>query len=233
MKFKKRKITYSHVCRGINLKGTIMATGMFVYIVILFFSAIIHEMAHGYVAYLKGDNTAKMAERISLNPIVHMELFGSVLFPAILLFLKEPIIFGWAKPVPVNRKNLKNPKTDFLLVSIAGPVSNMLLAVFSGLGMRFIKMFPNFEFSVLVESFLYIMLRINAVLMVVHLMPVPTLDGAKIITCFLPEKIAAKYLDMNPYVCLIMLLILLSPAGSSFMYPVIKFFMKFFNRIAF
>jgi Zn-dependent protease len=210
-----------------------MATNVFVHIAILFFSAIIHEIAHGYVAYLRGDDTAQKAERISLDPLVHMELFGSILFPVVLLFLEEPIIFGWARPVPVNRKNLKNPKTDFLFVAIAGPFSNMLLAVFSSLGICFIKMFPNFEFSVLAESFLHTMLNINTVLMTVHLIPIPPLDGAKIITCFLPEKIAAKYLDMNPYVCLIMLFIVLSPAANNFMYPVIDFSVKIFNRIAF
>ncbi|MDR0800301.1 MAG: site-2 protease family protein [Endomicrobium sp.] len=209
---------------------------VFEYVVILLFSVIIHEVAHGYVAHLRGDDTAKMAGRITLNPISHIELFGSILFPVMLLLLKTPILFGWARPVPLNYKNLKNPRADIPLVSLAGPASNILLAFLSGLGIRLIKVFPSFElgFGWAIKSFLYAMLIVNIVLAVINLIPIPPFDGSKIVTYFLPEKIAVKYLNLNPYICLIMLFVILSSKILwRFIYPIVNFFVVVFSGITF
>jgi Zn-dependent protease len=207
-----------------------------VYVVILLFSAIIHEVAHGYVAYLRGDNTAKMAGRITLNPIPHIELFGTILLPAMLLFFKSPVLLGWAKPVPLNYRNLKEPRKDIPLICLAGPASNILLAFLSGLGMHIVKYFPNFElrYSCLIEYSLYMMVVINVVLAVINLIPLPPFDGSKIITYFLPEKIATRYLNLNPYICLIVLCVLLpSEIVWKFIYSIANFFVAAFRIIPF
>jgi Zn-dependent protease len=209
---------------------------VFVYVVILLFSAIIHEVAHGYVAYLRGDDTAKMTGRITLNPVPHIELFGTILLPMMLLLLKVPVILGWAKPVPLNHRNLKNPRKDVPLVCLAGPASNILLAFLSGLGMRIVKYFPNFELkhNRLIEHSLYIMVGVNVVLAVINLIPVPPFDGSKIITYFLPEKIAARYLNLNPYICLIVLCVILSSKVVwKFIYSIADFFVEAFRIITF
>ncbi|MDR3256312.1 MAG: site-2 protease family protein [Endomicrobium sp.] len=209
---------------------------VFIYVVALLFSVIIHEVAHGYVAHLRGDDTAKVLGRITLNPISHIELFGSIIFPTILLLLKAPILFGWAKPVPIDYRNLKNSKTDIPLIALAGPAANILLVILSGLGIRLIKAFPNFEigFGGAIESFLYIMLVMNVVLTVVNLIPIPSLDGSKIIAYFLPEKIAVRYLSLNPHICLIVLFVLLSSGIVwRFIYPIMNFFIIIFSGIAF
>ncbi|MDR3071630.1 MAG: site-2 protease family protein [Endomicrobium sp.] len=175
-------------------------------------------MAQGFISYVRGDDTAKMAGRLTLNPMVHLDLLGSVILPTVLLLAKFPLIIGWGKPVPVNCKNLKNPKLDVLLILLAGPISSMLLAVFSGIGIRLIKMFPSFQSGLggSIGIFLYIMLGLNTLLLIVNLLPVPPLDGSKIIAYFLPEKVAEGYLGLNRYVCctILFLLVLFVPINK-------------------
>jgi Zn-dependent protease len=205
---------------------------VFIYVVIFIFSAIIHEISHGYVAHLRGDNTAKLMGRITLNPMSHIELFGSILLPAMLLFLKSPILFGWAKPVPIDYRNFKNPKLDIPLVSLAGPIANLLLALVSGFGIRLIGMFPNFEagFGAAIQSFFYILLVINVILAIINLIPIPPLDGSKVITYFMQRDLAAKYMNLNSLICLILLLLLFSLSMTwSLLYPVISFFVGTFS----
>ncbi|MDR1474365.1 MAG: site-2 protease family protein [Endomicrobium sp.] len=207
---------------------------VFIYVVVFIFSAIIHEVSHGYVAHLRGDNTAKLMGRITMNPLSHIELFGSILLPAMLLFLKSPILFGWAKPVPIDSRNFKNPKLDIPLVSLAGPSANLLLALVSGLGIRFIGMFPNFEvgFGASIQSFLYIMLIINVILTIINLIPIPPLDGSKVATYFMPRDVAVKYMNLNSFICLIALLLLLSSGGGwTLLHPVINFLVVTFSGI--
>ncbi|MDR0398868.1 site-2 protease family protein [Candidatus Endomicrobiellum devescovinae] len=209
---------------------------VFIYIVVFIFSAIIHEISHGYVAHLRGDDTAKLMGRITLNPLSHIDLFGSIILPAILLSLRSPILFGWAKPVPIDYRNFKNPKLDIPLVSLAGPSANLLLALVSGLGIRLIRIFPNFEagFGAAIESFLYIMLIINVILTIINLIPIPPLDGSKVATFFMPRNIATKYMNINSFICLIVLLLLLSSGVAwSLLYPAISFFVTIFSGISY
>ncbi len=183
-----------------------------VYIVVLLFSVIIHEVAHGYVAYIRGDDTAKRSGRITLNPIPHIDLFGSILLPASLAIMHAPVLFGWAKPVPVNFARLKNPRVDVPLVSVAGPLSNILLAVISAMLIRVINFFPGLyalEFAKSFEALLYMMVVVNIVLPIINLIPIPPLDGSKVVTYFMPRELAYKYLNINPYLCFVVLLILL------------------------
>ncbi len=151
-------------------------------IAILIFSVVVHEFSHGYAAYRLGDNTAKYAGRLNLNPINHLELFGSFLLPA-MSYLLGGFIIGWAKPVPFNPYNLRNQRWGEAIVAFAGPLSNILIALFFGILIRLSIL------SSLGESFLYIgtvIVFINLILAVFNLMPIPPLDGSKILFSVLP-----------------------------------------------
>lgn len=155
-------------------------------IAILIMSVVIHEVAHGYAALWQGDVTAKYAGRLTLNPIKHLDPFGSVILPGLLALLNTGFIFGWAKPVPYNPYNLRNQRWGELIVAIAGPISNIIIAaVFSIM----IRLAPVLGLS---QSFLEIsmvVVLINLVLAVFNLMPIPPLDGSKILfTLLSPEK---------------------------------------------
>ena len=147
----------------------------------------IHEYAHGYVAWLKGDNTAKQAGRLTFNPIAHLDIFGTLM-----LFLGP---FGWAKPVPVNPMNLDNPKRDMIYVSAAGPLSNIVLAVLFGLIFRFISFSGTAaSYSSLFLIFLQFCIIINIGLSFFNLSPVPPLDGSNILMGLLPSEKVGSYL---------------------------------------
>ncbi|MBU3969018.1 site-2 protease family protein [Patescibacteria group bacterium] len=153
-------------------------------IIILIFSVVIHEFSHGYAANKLGDPTARLAGRLTLNPIAHLSLFGSFIFPLITYSLGG-FIFGWAKPVPYNPYNIKHRYGD-ALVSIAGPGSNLLVALIFGLSVRL-----NLIYNFLPESFISIFVLIvfiNIILAVFNLIPVPPLDGSKILFNFLPNE---------------------------------------------
>lgn len=159
----------------------------FIYaLLVLLFSAILHEISHGFSAKLQGDNTAEAAGRLTLNPLPHLDPFGSVILPIILalpaLFGAPVFIIGWAKPVPFNPANLKNKKWGPALVAIAGPAANILLAVFFGLLLRFfdLSFLPSLEF------FIAIIVWINLLLAVFNLIPLPPLDGSKILFSIFP-----------------------------------------------
>ena len=150
-------------------------------IIILLFSVVIHEVAHGSVALYLGDQTAKAAGRLTLNPISHIDPFGSIIVPLLLALLNGPV-FGWAKPVPINPYNLRYHKWGELLVALAGPVSNLAIAVIFGLAIRFIDL-P----SGLLQLFSVIVL-LNLVLAIFNLIPIPPLDGSHILLTLLPAR---------------------------------------------
>jgi len=160
-------------------------------LVVLFFSVIIHELAHGSVAYSLGDPTAKYEGRLTLNPIKHIDPIGSIILPALLLILALKtgnwIIIGWAKPVPVNPYNFKDKKYGNLKVSLAGPMTNILLAIFFGLILRFLpkEIFINNQGILLALSYI---VSINIWLAIFNLIPIPPLDGSWILFSFLPER---------------------------------------------
>lgn len=157
-----------------------MDISLFIFSTIVFiFSVIIHEVAHGYCAYLQGDNTAKNAGRLTLNPIPHIDLFGSIILPVILAISHSPMIIGWAKPVPFNPYNLKNQKWGEALVAFSGPLANIIVAVVFGTIIKF-SLAPVF-----LQPFSYIVL-INLVLATFNLVPIPPLDGSKILFSFIP-----------------------------------------------
>ncbi len=157
-------------------------------IIILLFSVIIHEVAHGAVAYHLGDPTAKYAGRLSLNPLKHLDPIGSVILPLILIILRSHFLIGWAKPVPVNPYNFRDQKYGSLKVSLAGPAANFIIALFFGLILRFFS-FPIY-FSGFSLMFSYIV-YINILLAVFNLIPIPPLDGSHILFTFFPNTLTA------------------------------------------
>lgn len=161
-------------------------------VVVLLFSAIIHEYMHGWMAYRLGDNTAKDAGRLTFNPLAHLEWFGSFFLPLSMIITRMPFVFGWAKPVPYNPYNLRDRKYGDAKVALVGPLANFIVALFFGLILRF---FPNFNLTF--SGLLMIIVQINLVLMVFNLIPIPPLDGSKILGVFLPPTLREKYLHLE------------------------------------
>jgi Zn-dependent protease len=154
-------------------------------IVILILSVVMHEVSHGLMAYWLGDPTAKYADRLTLNPLKHLDPLGSVLLPFLLVVANSPVMFGWAKPVPYNPYNLRNQKYGPALVGAAGPLSNLLLAVVAGVAIRILLGLQVAENSG-VYFVLALVIFINLMLMVFNLMPIPPLDGSKLLYAILP-----------------------------------------------
>lgn len=174
------------------------------FIIILIFSVIIHEISHGYMAEKLGDPTARMAGRLTLNPTPHIDLFGSFILPLLLIVSNAGFVFGWAKPVPYNPYNLRNQKWGPGLVAAAGPLSNLFLALVFGLGIRFGAV------AGLPVAFLdicYIVVLLNVVLAVFNLIPVPPLDGSKVLATFLPYRYLRRMDALQPYGFVILLVI--------------------------
>jgi len=180
-------------------------------IAILLFSVIIHECAHGVVALWFGDDTAKRAGRLSLNIVRHIDLMGTVILPLFLLafymIAGSGIIFGWAKPVPVRVSNLRNPARDYTFVSLAGPLSNILLAfVFAFMVPLSIMMLKGLGAPFSVALFIcFFGVKINIILAVFNLLPIPPLDGSHVLAYLLPHRIALRYQAIARYGILIIL----------------------------
>ena len=162
-------------------------------IVALVFSIIIHEVAHGYAAYRLGDPTARDANRLTLNPLAHIDLMGSVLLPLFLILIKSPILLGWAKPVPFNPGYFRDVKKGIMIVGLAGPASNLLLAAIVG---TIIRIFP---FEGIIGLFLVYTCIINVVLAIFNLIPIPPLDGSRVAIGFLPSHLVPAYLRLERY----------------------------------
>lgn len=207
-----------------------------------------HEAAHGFVAYRKGDPTAKMLGRLTLNPLAHIDLFGTVILPALFFFLTG-FIFGYAKPVPVNFLNLHRPKKDMIWVAAAGPGTNLALALLSGLLLRIlITVQPELQLyrqigiasldwnlSTLILLPIIEMLRysviINLVLMIFNLIPVPPLDGGRVMVGLLPEKQSNVLSAVEPYGFLIILFLLFIDPFKSAMHYTMGSLISFFYGV--
>jgi len=187
-------------------------------IIILIFSVVLHEVSHGVVANALGDPTAKNAGRLTLNPIPHLDPIGSILLPGFLILMSQlgggGIIFGWAKPVPINPLNLRNKKYGSALVSLAGPGSNLTIALIFGLALRFL---PLAELSpALVLVFSYIVL-LNIFLAVFNLLPIPPLDGSHILFTFLPRSFDALRIFLSRFGLFVLLFIIFFFFGFVFL----------------
>ncbi|MEI6219655.1 MAG: site-2 protease family protein [bacterium] len=162
---------------------------------ILLFSVIVHEVAHGYVAYRLGDPTAQMANRLSFNPLNHIDPVGSIILPLLLIWQESPIFLAWAKPVPVDRGYFRHPRRDDLLVSVAGVTANMVMALAAAVAFR---MFGQLHNSAL-DLFLYLFCSINVGLAVFNMVPVPPLDGSHVLAALLPPEAARAYEQFSQF----------------------------------
>lgn len=185
--------------------------GFFIFI----YSIIIHEIAHGLVAERLGDPTARLSKRLTLNPIPHIDPTMSILFPLLLILSGSPIIFGSAKPVPIDPYNLRNPKKDMGLIGLAGPVSNLLLAVLISLITRLF--FPYIQYSAFLEIARFAV-QINIVLAIFNLIPLPPLDGGRVAVALLPERYGQGLASLERFGILIVIFLLLFP-NSLFSLP--------------
>lgn len=188
------------------------------FIPILIFSVVIHECAHGWAALKAGDPTAKMMGRITLNPIPHIDLIGSIVLPLFLLLSGSSFLFGWAKPVPVNPSYFKNYRRDEIRVSFAGPASNLLLSLlFLILAVMFIIVGSGSE---LLIRLLRIGMLLNLVLAFFNLLPIPPLDGSHILENILPANYARFFAMIRPYGFIILLLFFMTPLFDYIYIPV-------------
>lgn len=175
------------------------------------FAITLHEAAHGYVARYFGDMTAYQQGRISLNPIRHIDPFGTILLPILTMWMGG-ILFGWAKPVPVNFAALRNPKKDMLWVALAGPASNFFMALCWALIAKIAVVFPENYYTESMLGMAKIGININVVLMVLNLLPLPPLDGGRIAVSMLPHRQAYQLAKVEPYGMFILIFLAVTPA---------------------
>ncbi len=169
-------------------------------LVLLFFSITLHEVAHGYVAYRFGDQTAKLQGRLTLNPLKHVDPFGTILLPLLLFFSGAPLI-GWAKPVPINPSYFQKPREQMMWCAVAGPLTNYTLALFCAI-LRKLLPLPQFLDYILVNT-----AYINLILGTFNLIPIPPLDGSRVVSNFLRGDLAYRYEKLEPYGILIVILL--------------------------
>jgi len=189
-------------------------------IIVLFLAIVLHEYAHGWVANRLGDPTAKMAGRLTLNPFKHIDPIGTVLLPGLLIAMRmmgyNTFVFGWAKPVPVNFMRLRNPKRDMILVGMAGPAINVVMAVLFSLLMNLDLSFENLELVV-------IAIFVNLLLAVFNMIPVPPLDGSRLVMGLLPDKLALPYIRLERYGILIVVVLLWLGVFEKAILPIVEY----------
>lgn len=193
-------------------------------IVVLIFSIIIHEVAHGYMALKLGDTTASDSGRLTLNPLPHIDIFGTVVFPLLLIITKSPVLFGWAKPVPVNPLRVRGGKKGLAKVSAAGPASNLLLAVVGGLIFRLVA--GHAVTSDILLRTLFFAVFINIVLAVFNLVPIPPLDGSKILMAYLPDDLAERFSSLERYGFFILIFLMFMGLFRIVVFPIAVILLK-------
>lgn len=187
----------------------------------------LHEAAHGYVAMRFGDMTAYAAGRVSLNPIRHIDPVGTIAVPLVLLALAKffggsGILFGWAKPVPVNFANLRHPRRDMLWVAAAGPLSNLVMAVLWAAVAKISVSMPEIYFALPLALMGAGGVFINVIIMVLNLLPLPPLDGGRILVSLLPHRLAYQFSRIEPYGFVILLVMLFTGVLNVIMWPLVR-----------
>ncbi len=198
-----------------------------IYALPVIFAITLHEAAHGYAAKHFGDKTAYMLGRISLNPLRHIDPVGTILVPLLILLTSKllgggAILFGWAKPVPVNFNQLRDPKRDMFWVAAAGPAANLAMAVFWAFVIKMAMVLPASYFSQPLAMMGQAGVLINAVLMVLNLLPLPPLDGGRIAVSLLPHRLAYRFAMIEPYGLMILLVLMFSGLLGAILWPFIN-----------
>ena len=186
------------------------------------FAITVHETAHGWMALQLGDKTAMMLGRLTLNPFKHIDPLGTILIPG-LMYMLAGFMFGWAKPVPVTWQNLKQPKRDMVFVAAAGPMSNLVMALLWALAIRIGLALGDAGLALVFMGVAGIF--INTILMVLNLLPLPPLDGGRVMTGLLPGPLAYKFSLIEPYGFFILVGLLVTGLLGVILWPVIEFFM--------
>ena len=214
---------------GADTSGALYTASTWIIPVLL--AVTLHEAAHGYAARLFGDNTAWMLGRVSLNPFKHVDPFGTIILPGILLLFRSPFLFGYAKPVPVNFGALRNPRRDMVFVALAGPGTNIALAVISVLLFYIVRLTPEPVSGWLIQN-LFNSVLINLVLAVFNMLPIPPLDGGRVATGLLPLPIAKRFAKLEPFGLLFILaIIFILPMAGQNLGVDLNFFSRFIDWI--
>ncbi len=207
--------------------------GGVLFLVILIFSVVLHEVAHGFVADKLGDPTARLSGRLTLNPLPHLDLIGSFLVPLFLLLTNAGILFGWAKPVPFDPFNLKNPRKDSALISLAGPGTNLLVAILFSILLRLFTTLGLENIFTIISPIFVPIITLNVILGIFNLIPIHPLDGFKIVGGLLSEEQAQKWYELERYGIIFFLALLFFPVGNTTMLslllgPALRFLLGIF-----
>ena len=194
------------------------ATNAIFYIAILIMSVVIHEVSHGFMAEYFGDDTARDAGRLTLNPIPHLDIFGSIILPAVLVLAHSPFLFGWAKPVPYNPNNLRNKKWGTVAVAAAGILANLMIAVVFGI---IIRLTLGLNWQAGFYTITSAIVVVNLALAIFNLVPIPPLDGSKILFSLFPNSISSKIFQYEQYSLILLLVFIIF--FSDYLYPILSF----------
>jgi Zn-dependent protease len=202
---------------------------IFIAMIVLLFSLTVHEMAHAWTADRFGDPTARLLGRVSLNPIVHADPIGTILFPLIAMVSGAPLI-GWAKPVPVNIRYLRHPRRDYMLVAAAGPASNLVLAIGAAVLLIVLPVSPQTlgepTVTVPLAAMLSRVIQLNVLLAVFNMIPIPPLDGGNVLAGLLPISFAATFNRLRPYGFVLLYALILSGAFEYVVVPPYRFILS-------
>ena len=202
-----------------------------IYAIPVIFAITVHEAAHGYVARMLGDPTASQLGRITLNPFKHIDPVGTVILPVLLLIAKAGFLFGWAKPVPVDFGRLRHPKQDMLWVAAAGPGANLLMALAWALLLKLTLALPETAYSLPLAEMARAGINVNAVLMLLNLLPLPPLDGGRIAVSLLPPALAWRFARIERYGFIILLVLMFLGGLELILTPLLRSFLFFIKNL--